>query len=284
MKTRGEDSMKRSLLIIGVLLIMGLSGCGTTKYKLTFDGYGLESAGTSYAEGEKVTVTYDMIATDTDYSFSADSDDVKLDRDFDGSHGYVLTFTMPAHDVKISVKSRNTMEMDPDANPSGTVIVAPPQESTSLDTETWFCPECGAKNNRRFCAECGFDHDKISKDGEAEEADETPETADTEKAKSPDKPAPISKEQALEAIKNYCYANNPDLKDMEGSDDYTFYWDVSTNDAGEIVVLYRSYTSAQIRYYIDPASGETYVTELVPGIIDEEQRSEETLNVRDYLP
>ena len=70
---------------------------------------------------------------------------------------------------------------------------------------------------------------------------------------------------------------------MAESDEYTIYWDVSTNDAGEIVVLYRSYTAAQIRYYVDPASGETYVTEQVPGIIDEEQRTDETLNVYDLM-
>ena len=93
----------------------------------------------------------------------------------------------------------------------------------------------------------------------------------------------LTEEQALEAIKKYCYENNPDLKDMEGSDEQTLYWEVSTNDTGERVVLYRSYTGAQIRYYIDPVSGDTYVTELVPGIIDDEQRTEERFNVRDYL-
>ncbi len=89
----------------------------------------------------------------------------------------------------------------------------------------------------------------------------------------------ITEEQALEAIKNYCYENNPDLKDMESSDEYTIYWEVSTKDTGERVVLYRSYTGAEIRYYIDPVTGETYVTELVPGIIDEEQRTEESFIV-----
>ncbi len=126
---------------------------------------------------------------------------------------------------------------------------------------------------------------------QASEAEETPETeeeeksdaADTEESDSSDKAEKITKEQALEAIKNYCFTNDPGLKDMEGSDEYTIFWDVTTNDAGEIVVLYRSYTAAEIRYYIDPASGETYVTELVPGIIDEEQRTEETLNVKDYM-
>ncbi len=66
---------------------------------------------------------------------------------------------------------------------------------------------------------------------------------------------------------------------MEQSDKYTISWDVSTNEEKEIVVLYRSYTGAQIRYYIDPVSGKTYVTELVPGIIDEEQRTDESFNI-----
>ncbi len=264
---------------------MGLFGCGKTKYNLSFDGYGLESKKTSYAEGEEVTVTYDMIATDTDYSFYTDSDDVKLDQEFDGDHGYVFTFTMPAHDVKISVESRNSMENDPytdqpENNGSGspedcitnenllfdyyeaTVATVGGDESkeyclykytdtglvlaaysktedseetmvfctvptsvlddcmdlvkkykmrewtdgsglrgmkyvvkfmdegefkrvssddmpengreafdairgvlgtawgqyySSLDTETWFCPECGTQNNRRYCMECGLE-------------------------------------------------------------------------------------------------------------------------------
>ena len=57
----------------------------------------------------------------------------------------------------------------------------------------------------------------------------------------------ITQDQALEAIKNYCYANNPDLEGVTESEDYTMYFDASTNEAGEIVVLYRSYTGAQIR-------------------------------------
>ena len=93
----------------------------------------------------------------------------------------------------------------------------------------------------------------------------------------------ITEEQALLAIKKYCRANNPDLEGMEDSEEYTLYWDVSTGDTGEIVVLYRSYTGAQIRYYINPDSGETYVTELVPGIIDEEQPTDESFNIKDYI-
>ncbi len=93
----------------------------------------------------------------------------------------------------------------------------------------------------------------------------------------------ITQEQALEAIKNYCIASNPDLESMMNSEDTTTYFEVSTNVAGEIVVLYRSYTAAQIRYYINPTTGNVYVTELVPGIIDNEQKTDESFNIRDYL-
>ena len=109
------------------------------------------------------------------------------------------------------------------------------------------------------------------------------ETEATSAVQSDSKSDALTEQQALDAVKNYCFSQNPDLKNMLDSGEYDIYWDVTTNDTNEIVVLYRSYTAAQIRYYIDPVSGETYVTELVPGIIDEEQRTEESFNVRNYL-
>ena len=93
----------------------------------------------------------------------------------------------------------------------------------------------------------------------------------------------LTQEQALEAVKRYCFRSDPELESMAGSDGYTIYWDVTTNEADEIVVLYRSYTGSETRFYIDPDSGETRVTERVPGIIDEEQPAEEDFDVRDYL-
>ena len=93
----------------------------------------------------------------------------------------------------------------------------------------------------------------------------------------------LTKEQALDAVKNYCFASNPDLKEVVDSKEATVYWEVSENTDNEIVVLYRSYTGSETRFYIDPVSGETYITELVPGIIDQEQRTDESFNVKDYL-
>ena len=93
----------------------------------------------------------------------------------------------------------------------------------------------------------------------------------------------LSDEQALSAIKSYCYISNPELESIVKAGEYPVYWDISSSDEDEIVVLFRSYTGVQIRYYIDRASGDTYVTEFVPGIIDDEQRTDESFNVRDYV-
>ena len=115
-------------------------------------------------------------------------------------------------------------------------------------------------------------------DAPAEEQSEVTTDAQTE-----EQTEKLTEEQALEAVKNYCYLNNPDLKDMEASGSYIVNWEVSANDAGEIVVLYRSYTGAEIRYYIDPSSGEAFATEFVPGITEKEEKTDERFNVRDYL-
>ncbi|SEH83077.1 hypothetical protein SAMN02910265_02935 [Ruminococcus flavefaciens] len=115
------------------------------------------------------------------------------------------------------------------------------------------------------------------------EPSQTDKTDDTTVEQNGSKSDTITEKQAFDAIQNYCFIRNPNLKNMVDSGEYNIYWEVHTNDANEIVVLYRSYTAAQTRYYIDPVSGETYVTELVPGIIDEEQRTEESFNIRDYL-
>ena len=90
-------------------------------------------------------------------------------------------------------------------------------------------------------------------------------------------------EQVVTAIENYCYAQNPDLKEIVETGEYPVYWEVQSSDANEIVVLYRSYTGALIRYYVNPTSGDTYVTEFVPGITEEEEKNGETFNVKDYM-
>ena len=93
----------------------------------------------------------------------------------------------------------------------------------------------------------------------------------------------INDDQAMTAIKNYCHMTNPDLENIEKEGEYPVYWEVQSSDENEIVILFRSYTGAQIRYYIDPVLGDTYVTEFVPQITNEEEKTDEEFNIRDYL-
>lgn len=79
------------------------------KYKVDYCGqkFQYQNAKDQYRAGEKVTLYYFMIATDTDYSFSLDG--AELSRDYDAQKGFVLSFTMPDHDVRLYCFSRNTM-------------------------------------------------------------------------------------------------------------------------------------------------------------------------------
>lgn len=135
-------------------------------------------------------------------------------------------------------------------------------------------------------AACGTESGAESGTSSLTETQQTTASAETEQTTGSAEESgadALTEDQALAAVKNYCLQQNPELKSKAESDETTVYWNASVNDDGRIVVLFRSYTGAQIRYYVDPVSGEAYATELIPGIIDEEQRTEESLNVRDYL-
>ena len=103
------------IIAIGGFAVFGLSSCGGQKYKLVFDGRGssFENAKSSYRAGQTVTLYFPNIATDTDYSFFVDGE--AFNADYDEKNGYVISFTMPAHDVTVGYTSRNSMEYDPGA-------------------------------------------------------------------------------------------------------------------------------------------------------------------------
>ena len=147
---------------------------------------------------------------------------------------------------------------------------------------TAFLTACGKEPAEETAAPVAEPIEIVTDD--QQKPDEAPdESVKEQEAGSDDTAGIISQEQAYKAVLNYCRATDPDFTDVTNSSGAAEYWDVSTNETGEIVVLYRSYTAAQTRYYIEPETGETYVTELVPGIIDEEQRTGETFNIRDYM-
>ena len=92
----------------------------------------------------------------------------------------------------------------------------------------------------------------------------------------------LTDEQAVESIKQFCYAKNPDLESIVDEGQYEVYWTVISSSEDEIVVMFRSYTAAQLYYYIDRNTGDTYETEFVPGITTEEERTGEEFNIKEY--
>ncbi len=84
-------------------------GLFAKKYKVDYCGQKMAypNAKDEYRAVEKVTLYFDMIATDTNYSFILDG--AELMRDYDREKGFVLSFTMPDHDVKLHCLSRNSM-------------------------------------------------------------------------------------------------------------------------------------------------------------------------------
>lgn len=50
----------------------------------------------------------------------------------------------------------------------------------------------------------------------------------------------LSDEQALAAIRQYCFVSNPDLEGIVNAGEYSVYWDVVSSTSSEIVVLFRS--------------------------------------------
>ena len=93
----------------------------------------------------------------------------------------------------------------------------------------------------------------------------------------------LTEDQALAAARRHRYLAEPELKSAEASGEYPLYWEIEASGEQEIVVLFRSYTGAQLRYHIDPVSGSAYITEFVPGISSGETRTEDSLNAWAYL-
>ena len=94
---------------------------------------------------------------------------------------------------------------------------------------------------------------------------------------------PVEDELALSIIQNYCLTQNPDLQGIVDAGEFPVSWEIESSDGQQVVILFRSYTGALVRYYIDRATGDTYVTEFVPGITAEEQRTGESFKLWDQV-
>ena len=86
---------------------MFLFGCGGKTYNVDYHGQMnmFNGARETYKAGKHVKLVFDLIATDTDYTFICTGDNFKTDY----KNGYVLEFDMPDHDIEMYYESVNTM-------------------------------------------------------------------------------------------------------------------------------------------------------------------------------
>ena len=93
------------LIVITVMSVFMITGCSETVYKVDYCGQKerYANAEDTYKPGTEVELYYKYIATDTSYSFYLDGE--RIDYDYDDYFGYIVTFTMPDHDVELECRT-----------------------------------------------------------------------------------------------------------------------------------------------------------------------------------
>lgn len=107
-----------AVIVTAVIVIaIFITGCGKRSYKVDYCGAKdfYANAKDTYKSGEEVELIFDLVATDTDYTFYLDGKSENLDVHGTGN-GFLIRFTMPDHDVKLSYSEKNSMEYLPDGN------------------------------------------------------------------------------------------------------------------------------------------------------------------------
>ena len=105
-----------AVIVTAVIIIaIFITGCGKRSYKVDYCGAKdfYANAKDTYKSGEEVELIFDLVATDTDYTFYLDGKSEDLDVQGTGN-GFLIRFTMPDHDVKLSYSEKNSMEYLPD--------------------------------------------------------------------------------------------------------------------------------------------------------------------------
>lgn len=107
-----------AVIVTAVIVIaIFITGCGKRSYKVDYCGAKdfYSNAKKTYKAGEEVELIFDLVATDTDYTFYLDGKSEDLDVHGTGN-GFLIRFTMPDHDVKLNYSEKNSMEYLPDGN------------------------------------------------------------------------------------------------------------------------------------------------------------------------
>lgn len=98
-----------AVFVVGVIGVFFLKNISGKKYNVDYCGqkYAYSNAKDSYKAGTEVELYFELIATDTDYSFYLDDEELKFS--YDEKKGFIISFVMPEHDVKLECESHNSM-------------------------------------------------------------------------------------------------------------------------------------------------------------------------------
>lgn len=185
----------------------------------------------------------------------------------------ILTFAMMT--TLCSCNGNKEETKDSETTVSSTEIIETEAEASETETSETSATETSVEESEETTQEETTQEETTVSETEAPA--ETSAEVETETAAEK-----ITDDQALEAITKYINEIYPDLA-SQNDGNVVYYWEVESSDDNQVVVLFRSYTGALIRYYVDRTTGDTYVTAFVDGIMDEEELTDETLNVKDYL-
>lgn len=102
--------LKKMIPFLAGLMAL-LTGCGKA-YPVDYCGCksAFSNAKDAYRAGERVRLVMEYIATDTDYSFYVEGAEYKVTWE---NESYVVSFTMPDHEVKVWYTEENSMYMQP---------------------------------------------------------------------------------------------------------------------------------------------------------------------------
>lgn len=130
-------------------------------------GFRLKEDRAYYMPGEHVEAFFICVGTDMSYNVQVDAPDLKVE------YGSIInvSFTMPDHDVDVSIDCRSVMMGNPGISmghqlglmgmvdnmnngnqPDRANVTEKPIVS---DGSEWTCPLCGTANTGRFCSGCG---------------------------------------------------------------------------------------------------------------------------------
>jgi hypothetical protein len=103
---------------MAALISAGSGACNRQKtYRIDYDGKQELFSTLTHGKAPKkavkddtVTICFEAVASDTRYEFYLDGE--RLNDRFDHEQGYIISFLMPDHDVKLSYTKQNLMEVD----------------------------------------------------------------------------------------------------------------------------------------------------------------------------